>query len=392
MKGENMFLDDNIIRNFREVLNSSSLFKENKEYVNQFNLYCAVCDRIDDSIKYLNENCDIPTQDHDFLVFMMYSCIIIDAVYNLFDSVKMRDEYNSYDKKQIFAPYCKEYPLELSEEQCPSDNDFFKYFRSLSFAHPFETSRAKFLKDKERQYSPWVIVHNPIYDIMCSEESVGVRIYSNKCDEIKDLKIPFRAVKDYVASRYALISVITEKLNAIISQCNEKWKMHKVNREGEIESVLSCIIDILKERFITNFIYEDFDELLGYISTKCTCSKNQWLIEEYKNDIEDILQNLCESIDNLDYDKADELLTPFISPHVRKMHASASYELEKIYCYLNDDVYSEDHDWGLRNADAFYNSFAHKWVEIDLLSMSDDEIKLLINLSLYKEAKNEGNR
>lgn len=40
---------------------------------------------------------------------------------------------------------CMNYPLNLEEKNCPSDDKFFEYFRALIFAHPFETSRPKFL-------------------------------------------------------------------------------------------------------------------------------------------------------------------------------------------------------------------------------------------------------
>ena len=381
-----MFLDEKIFIEFREILDTP-LFKEDKKYIDQYNLYCAVCYRIFDSVKYLNGNCSVPAKEHDFLVFMMYSCMLVDAVYILFDSAGMISEYESYDGKNIFKPFCMQYPLNLTEEECPADNEFFQYFRSLSFAQPFETSRAKFLSAKERHYSPEVIAYNPIANLMHTEQAVGVQIYSNKFDEIKDLRIPFRALKEYIASKFNLITVISDKLKDIILQFNEQCKKHKVNRYGGSELVLKNIIDILKERYITGYYYERIEELLFFISTEYTCPDNQWLVEEYKKDIDAIIPDLCNHIDELDYEKADKLLNDFLYPPVINMPYFAGYELAEIITFLNDKASVEFHDRGIRNAESFYKSFAQKWVYIDITSMSDDEIKALVNLALYKEAK-----
>ena len=60
------------------------------------------------------------------------------------------------------------------------------------------------------------------------------------------------------------------------------------------------------------------------------------------------------------------------------------YQLEKIFCYLNDDGYG-DIEWGLIQADAFAKEFAKKWVIIKPYDMSFKEIKLLANVACYLE-------
>ena len=51
--------------------------------------------------------------------------------------------------------------------------------RSLSMAHPFETSRPKFFKKGEIQYFPWVIANSNFTNILGAKDGVGIRIYSD---------------------------------------------------------------------------------------------------------------------------------------------------------------------------------------------------------------------
>ena len=59
------------------------------------------------------------------------------------------------------------------------------------------------------------------------------------------------------------------------------------------------------------------------------------------------------------------------------------YQLEKIYCYLNDSYANTE--WGLKKAEEFANEFAKKWVIIKPREMSFDEIKMLTSVACYLE-------
>ena len=77
------------------------------------------------------------------------------------------------------------------------------------------------------------------------------------------------------------------------------------------------------------------------------------------------------------------------------MHQHAHYQLEKIFCYLEErskviDPYSNE-AWGLKQAEFFANEFAKKWVTINVQSMQYDEIKLLVSTACYLEAKEQNN-
>ena len=44
------FLDESIVRNFREAINSSRIFNNSDKHKHRYNLTCAVMDRLDSAI------------------------------------------------------------------------------------------------------------------------------------------------------------------------------------------------------------------------------------------------------------------------------------------------------------------------------------------------------
>ena len=67
------------------------------------------------------------------------------------------------------------------------------------------------------------------------------------------------------------------------------------------------------------------------------------------------------------------------------MHQFADYQLEKIFCYLNDRCDYVNVIWGRQQAHEFSKGFAKKWVTIDAKNMSFEEIKLLVTTACYLE-------
>ncbi|MCJ7967846.1 MAG: hypothetical protein MUW51_01595 [Lactococcus lactis] len=148
------------------------------------------------------------------MVFMMYSSMVKDASKQLGDVLGV--DYPFMNKNddvnfKFFKSFCMRKPLNLEERIVPTDDKFFEYFRSIAFAHPFETSRANFLKknDNEIHYSPFVIVNDhmlsPLKEI---KDAVGVRVYTNKADgwdSILDIEISFNSLKNFIESRYNFI-------------------------------------------------------------------------------------------------------------------------------------------------------------------------------------------
>lgn len=373
-----VFLNPDVYREFRNAFNETPLFMYNEEYKTCFNLFCAVTDRLESCIEYLNGHAETPKTEEDFLSFVMFSCMVLDAVKHVLKQL----DIEKIDKIDYFQNICLSKPLNIEKHKCPTDDKFFEYLRSIMFAHPFETNRPKFFMKHEIQYSPWVIANNPATKFRGMKDGVGVRIYSNKFDEIKDLIFSFDVLKKYIKSQYLLLDLATEKVKEIVSLKEIEWKKHKINRSLDYLDILKEIKDILKLRHEE---YYDVETVIRYMGCKNTLKENLTSVERFKQGIIEIIPDLCDAIDSLNYEMATEKLDYILHQRPWKMHSMANYQLGKIYCDLNETQIVSKREWALEQVELFSKEFAKKWVTIIPQEMSFDEIKLLVTVSCYLE-------
>ena len=373
-----VFLNPDVYREFRNAFNETPLFMYNEEYKTCFNLFCAVTDRLESCIEYLNGHAETPKTEEDFLSFVMFSCMVLDAVKHVLKQL----DIEKIDKIDYFQNICLSKPLNIEKHKCPTDDKFFEYLRSIMFAHPFETNRPKFFMKHEIQYSPWVIANNPATKFRGIKDGVGVRIYSNKFDEIKDLIFSFDVLKKYIKSQYLLLDLATEKVKEIVSLKEIEWKKHKINRSIDYLDILKEIKDILKLRHEE---YYDVETVIRYMGCKNTLKENLTSVERFKQGIIEIIPDLCDAIDSLNYEMATEKLDYILHQRPWKMHSMANYQLGKIYCDLNETQIVSKREWALEQVELFSKEFAKKWVTIIPQEMSFDEIKLLVTVSCYLE-------
>ena len=373
-----VFLNPDVYREFRNAFNETPLFMYDEEYKTCFNLFCAVTDRLESCIEYLNGHAETPKTEEDFLSFVMFSCMVLDAVKHVLKQL----DIEKIDKIDYFQNICLSKPLNIEKHKCPTDDKFFEYLRSIMFAHPFETNRPKFFMKHEIQYSPWVIANNPATKFRGIKDGVGVRIYSNKFDEIKDLIFSFDVLKKYIKSQYLLLDLATEKVKEIVSLKEIEWKKHKINRSLDYLDILKEIKDILKLRHEE---YYDVETVIRYMGCKNTLKENLTSVERFKQGIIEIIPDLCDAIDSLNYEMATEKLDYILHQRPWKMHSMANYQLGKIYCDLNETQIVSKREWALEQVELFSKEFAKKWVTIIPQEMSFDEIKLLVTVSCYLE-------
>lgn len=373
-----VFLNPDVYREFRNAFNETPLFMYNEEYKTCFNLFCAVTDRLESCIEYLNGHAETPKTEEDFLSFVMFSCMVLDAVKHVLKQL----DIEKIDKIDYFQNICLSKPLNIEKHKCPTDDKFFEYLRSIMFAHPFETNRPKFFMKHEIQYSPWVIANNPATKFRGIKDGVGVRIYSNKFDEIKDLIFSFDVLKKYIKSQYLLLDLATEKVKEIVSLKEIEWKKHKINRSLDYLDILKEIKDILKLRHEE---YYDVETVIRYMGCKNTLKENLTSVERFKQGIIEIIPDLCDAIDSLNYEMATEKLDYILHQRPWKMHSMANYQLGKFYCDLNETQIVSKREWALEQVELFSKEFAKKWVTIIPQEMSFDEIKLLVTVSCYLE-------
>ncbi len=384
------FLDVKKCEAFRESINKTDIFIYDNEYKEHYNLFCAVMDRMDSSISYLNSNANPPKSEEALLFFIMYSSMVLDAVKQLLKSLDIENVYSDKDNAvsyKFFKDICVAPPLNIPQEECPTDDKFFEYIRSLSMAHPFETNRPKFFEKGEIQYSPWVIANSNFMSVRGIEDGVGIRIYSNKFEEIQDLVFSFNLIKEYINSRFLLINKATEKINKIIANKEQLWKKEKVPRDLPPIATLAKISEILKKRYQSTYRVE-----LAIKSLECPLTENKDIVWSYRKVITDLIPDLIEAVEELDYEKMAIALDDVLRARPKNIHEMGHYQLEKIFGYLHvgDESLSE-YKWGIQQVQNFANGFSGKWVKINIDKMNADEIKLLVRIACFFEKKEEKN-
>ena len=371
----NEFLNSKLVQDLRDVINKTDIFIKDPIEKEKFNLICAIMDRFDSSINFLNENQTFPKSENDFINFLVHVSIIRDGINNVFEVLRLEIKNDN----KIFEQYYKRDLPNINKEI--NDDKFYEYFRSLAFAHPFVTNRSipNVIDKTEIQYSPYVLTN--LGYLWKDKNAVGIEVYSNRRNSFS-ISFPFEKLKEYVKWKYEMIVDIISEFEKIINRKEKIWREHKVKKNLSDIETLKDIKIILEERCIN---IDEINELMAYLTCECSLKENYESVEKFKNAIKDVIPKICNAIDNYKHEVYD-VVRDILYPRP-KAHQMMYYQIEKIYSCLNDDY--GDVEWGLIQAEAFANEFAKKWVTINPRSMNFDEIKLLTGVACYLEYKEQ---
>ena len=384
----NDLLNHQLCDELRDVINETNIFVKDEEESEKFLLICALMDRFDTAIKYINEHQERPKSEAELIVFMAYSCIIKDGI----DYIKNALKIGKSEDKKIFENIYRKNSINIPENEKFNDDKFFSYFRSLLFAHPLFTNKSIPKREEgEIQYSPYILIAPTDRPL---DDSIDIKIYSNKRKFIPFLSIPFKNLKEYIKFKYEELNQVIEGFKKIIMVKENQWKKHKVNRDQEDIEILKDCINILKERYIDESEH-GIDILLTYLICKNSLKENIENINKYRNEIKKIIPSICDALDSYNHEELYNIVLVVLDA-TPKAHQMMHYQLEKIFEYLNyENDNSDDIEWGLKQAEEFSKEFAKKWVIIKPREMDFDEIKMLTQVACYleymeqKEGENE---
>ena len=99
----NEFLNSQLVYNLRDVINKTDIFIKEPKEKEKFNLICAIMDRFDSSVEFLNQNQDFPKNDNAFINFLIYVSIIRDGINNVFKVLGLKIKSDN----KIFEKYYK---------------------------------------------------------------------------------------------------------------------------------------------------------------------------------------------------------------------------------------------------------------------------------------------
>lgn len=380
-------LNQQLCDKLRDVINETDIFLKDKKESEKFLFICALMDRFDTVVKYINEHQKRPDSEEDLIIFMVYSCIIKDGI----DYIKKSLKIGKSEDRKIFEYIYKKEPINISENVQFDDDKFFSYFRSLIFAHPLYTSRSiPMSEENEIQYSPYIVME-PLYTTTFIDP-IGTAIYSNKREIMEPLLISFESLKEYIKGKYEELNDVIKKLKEIIDEKETEWKKHKVNRDQEAVDVLKDCVNILEERYMDT---DEVEKLITYLTCENSLKENIENVNKYRNEIKRIIPSICDAIDLHDIEELYSIISfiVFLRPKTdNKIH----YNLEKIHDYLNyENNNRDDIECGLKQAELFAQGFSKKWVVIKSREMDFNEIKMLTRVACYleymeqKEGKNE---
>lgn len=387
---EKPFLDKQKIHEFMELINNNEMFTNRSDLLLLYNLICTFKDRMITAVDYLNAHCEKPSTEEDFINFLVYACMIYDGFNKMHEN--LLHQVPPYKGKKKYFKYTKHYKeYYFNDDTCPTDDVFFEYLRAMAFAHPYEVSYKgrPFIQKEEKHYCPWVMVNNSM-NVDDIKDSVGIRMYTNiDQNKIVSLTFSFKSLKGYIKSIYNTFPALIKWAKDVISGQNAEWKLTKVNRKQDAVSVLNEVKSILESRFADAY---SIDKAISYLTCATTIASNSNNVELFRRSIVECVPAVCDSVDDLDYEKMEEALS-IIYERPKDMHQMAHYQLEKIYSYLDErsdciDPASNEY-WGLRQAYAFSQEFAKNWVTIDVRTMQYDEIKLLVAVACYLEKEKQ---
>lgn len=376
-------LEVNLCAKLRDLVNSTDMFWKDDIEKRYYNHLCAMMDRIDESMGHIVAHNNIPKTNDEFMLFLMHISIVVESIKNFMFMLHINYDQYVRDMPSHLSIVFYQPPFDVLKDQNLSDDSIFEYIRSISFAHPLNTNRAYLVKQiRENHCSPFVLLDRGI----CYEGCVGVHVYSDKQNLPFSIQIPFSDLQGYIYSRYTLLEKIYEELENHIKTKEALWKQHKVNRDQNPVSVLEDIKSILHERYRSAY---DIEELISLLTCKYTRPENEVYVKLVQNELIRRIPDICEAIDNFDEEAAYQIYKDILYSRPSEMHQGAGYELEKIFCYLNNDSGLSDQAYGKMMASHFIKGFASNWVVMDIDNMSFEEIQMLTRIACFMEKRKQ---
>ncbi len=397
-------IDTKILEKLRDTINHEQhisivkKFKYSKDRKSKVKEYyawdkmCAIMDRLDDTIEYLN-NLKLNTGKYkrsafDFYDFMNNASVVIDCVKEL-TSIFEVDDSQVKLSSNVFN--------KLGNDGHGTDEKYFEYLRSLCSVHPIETSRHKRYQENTFECSPYVMWVDS--SIWCNEDcDLHAVVYTNKENDWgKRIPIYLSQIFKYVEIRVEFILEIINSIESYHNQTIEKLKNTPIKKEEEFGSYIDYLKNLdneTKERF-GDTIYP-FDYVIKLFELKVSNIENEEKMELYINAFKyaigfehNKLQNMnSEGFDNTGIKYLEKNIETSLYYELNSLSSGSeeqikyNYNLSKIH-YLNDNPGYSDKGYVymlLKQAEGFLG----KYVSFEE-ARGDFEHYALVQLALYLE-------
>ena len=250
---------------------------------------CAIMDRLEDTLLYLNSitigNCISRRSAFDFFNFVNNEYIVIDCIKTMgkifgVESEKFKAIESSND---VFGDV-----LEVGG----TDDQFFKYIRSLCAVHPINTTQKgghPYLKDAKLHCCPFVVWANDGVGTLWSDDrDLSVHIYVSDPEE-GTIMLPLY-VKQFVAYLNRWICFIPDIVNAIYNYFEMVYESHRNNILKSMNEFCQTIdyLEYLRSQDVIRFNSGDeyiYDQFIDIFKINLSNQENQKKLEKYKKAI-----------------------------------------------------------------------------------------------------------
>ena len=394
-----IYLNDNVIRNFRNTINDYidfSLLKKYKNNDNAWNSICALMDRIEDIVIYLNEK-ELNTGKwnrcaFDFFEFIEQAGVLIeciDELYKIYD-IKPSRTKTIFKHKEINEKYL----LKLKKDNKIAkvgDSNYFEYIRSLSSVHPGKTDRHKEFQFANFEVSPYVVWNGGIYalDPRCNGEIILVT-YNNETDQMLINKsIYIKEIFNFIKYKYYSINYLTKYVKKYYLDEIKTLRDTPIRKRKDLKNNLEYLNNLVNEskKRCPN-ITDEIEEVIDIFNQQITREENINKYNKYCNALLYSMKGIHRQLQNMDFkceSPIDNLLFKLLVGEIHlKNNAKMnySYPLQKI---LDLKLESGDKEFALiqyKTLLPFFNKYI-KVTEEDLYQLSYEELYILSQIALY---------
>lgn len=265
---------------------------------------CAIMDRIDDIVMYLNDIklYEYPKRGNE--IFNYYN--LLNHSYVLINCIDILLKY--FDSNSLTKADLENSRLDYIVEDCfceknclkESDKKFFEYIRSLCSVHPIETSRHSQLQNHSTKVecSPFMTD----CDGKNRKFFTKIIVYVDDNSFSKHILIDWKQMIDYITYRYELLNNVINGIDSYFNNVECGYRGTKLKTIIDFNNNYSKYILYLKDEMVKRVEdgYEEcfvlFAKILEYIPKD---RKNLKTIEQYKKVIISSLKELADYLQNL---------------------------------------------------------------------------------------------
>lgn len=332
-------LDEELSYKLRNAINDNQDISIKKEFNNKnaWNIICAVMDRIDDLVYYLN-NKELKKDFNnafDFIEFINASSVLIDCIDRIgkvygtkFNELSTNIFKEKYINEDIRDCYKKEGILDEKE----NDTQYFKYLRSLSSVHPVKTNNHQIYMSDDLEVSPYVVWNNGLIHDLDKGEII-VLVY-NETDDYKYIFVKMNEVFDFIKARYEFITEIVKKIESYNKELIDILKTKVIKSPMEFENYNDYLNNlILESENRCPSITSDIIDVKEQINITITNPRNNKHYERYVEALKYAMTFIHKALQDMDFkftEDNEQLLFDLLNPSKTYTKKDYHYNLEKI--------------------------------------------------------------